>query len=294
VSPRSTGGLVTTRLDVALVERGLVRSRSRARELIDAGKVRVAGTQCRKASQPVDGSVAIDVEADAWVSRAAHKLLGALDDAEITVPPRILDAGASTGGFTQVCLARGAERVYAIDVGHGQLDPTLRTDPRVVVREGLNLRTLSLDAVEGVPVDLVVADVSFISLTLVVGPLLGVLHPEGVALLLVKPQFEVGRERLGAGGVVRSDADRQAAVLRVVEACGEFGWRAVWQGQSQLPGADGNVEFFVAFRKRNGDDGHAATQASRGSSTGHEAPGESSTPIVRPAELSTSIDTLSA
>lgn len=230
---------------MALVARGLARSRNQAATLIRQGLVTVNGDVVSKPSHPVTQSVSIAADVDPWVSRAAHKLLGALDDAGVGVGERVLDAGASTGGFTQVCLARGAHRVFAVDVGHDQLAPELRADPRVVVREGLNLRDLVVADLDGEPVDLVVGDVSFISLLLVLEPMLSVLRPAGAALLLVKPQFEVGRHLLADGGVVRDPALRQAAVDAVVAAAAGLGWRCGWQAESRLPGAAGNVEFFV-------------------------------------------------
>ncbi|WP_233557945.1 TlyA family RNA methyltransferase [Tessaracoccus antarcticus] len=233
------------RLDLALVSRGLARSRNHAATLIRTGRVSVDGAAVTRASRLVTDQSVIHADADRWVSRAALKLLGALEESGTPVGARVLDAGASTGGFTQVCLERGAERVYAIDVGHDQLVPELRSDPRVVVREGLNLRNLVLDDVDGEPVDLVVGDVSFISLTLVLEPLLSVLAPGGSALLLVKPQFEVGRHLLGGGGVVRDPALRQAAVDAVVDAAMTLGWACDWWAESILPGTSGNVEFFV-------------------------------------------------
>lgn len=237
------------RLDQALVVRGLARSRSRAAELIADGHVRVDGVQVDKPSSAVRPDAVIVADPDPYVSRAAYKLAGALDDSRTVVAGRVLDAGASTGGFTQVLLERDADRVYAVDVGHGQLDPIVRADPRVEVREGLNLRDLTLADVDGRPVDLVVADVSFISLRLLVGPLLSVLGPAGTALLMVKPQFEVGRERLGKGGVVRSERDRTQAVDRVVAAARALGWYEEWRGDSRLPGPAGNVETFLRLRR---------------------------------------------
>jgi 23S rRNA (cytidine1920-2'-O)/16S rRNA (cytidine1409-2'-O)-methyltransferase len=237
------------RLDQALVSRGLARSRQHASELIRSGQVTVDGVTAVKPSLPVEDAARLDAPADLYVGRAAHKLLGALADSGTAVHGRALDAGASTGGFTQVLLEAGAERVYAVDVGHGQLAAGLRTDPRVVVHEGTNLRDLTLDHVENEPVDLVVADVSFISLRLLVAPLLGVLRPDGVALLMVKPQFEVGRERLGAGGVVRDELDRIAAVEEVAKAAEALGWAEDWRGISRLPGPAGNVEHFLRLRR---------------------------------------------
>lgn len=237
------------RLDVALVMRGLARSRNQAAEVVRSGHVTVDGIEIRKVSHPVTEESVIETVDDPWVSRAAHKLLGALDASGTTVPQRVLDAGASTGGFTAVCLDRGAQQVFAVDVGHGQLVPELRSDPRVVVREGLNLRDLQLDDLDGHQVDLVVGDVSFISLTLLLEPMLAVLSDSGTALLLVKPQFEVGRELLGAGGVVKDPALRQSAVDGVVTAAAHLGWVCTWQGESRLPGATGNVEIFVALTR---------------------------------------------
>lgn len=237
------------RLDVALVERGLARSRTHAARLIADGVVRVDGIAVTKASMPVPPAAELSADVDPWVSRAANKLLGALADSGTRVPSRVLDAGASTGGFTQVCLEQGASRVFAVDVGHGQLAPTLRSDPRVVVHEGLNLRDLTLVHLGGEPVDLVVGDVSFISLRLLLAPLLSVLTPTGRALLLVKPQFEVGRHGLGPGGIVTDPRLRRDAVSGVLDRAAELGWACDWQGESRLPGNGGNVEFFVRLTR---------------------------------------------
>ena len=240
--------LPSQRLDLVLVRRGLARSRGQACDLIRAGQVTVDGRSTTKISALVPESAQLEVVADPWVSRAAHKLLGALDEAQVEVPARVLDAGASTGGFTQVLLARGAQRVYAVDVGHDQLAPTLRADPRVVVREGLNLRDLVLDDVEGDPVGLVVADVSFISLRLLLAPLVSVLRPDGSALLLVKPQFEVGRGVLSSRGVVLSSEARAAAVDGVAETAAALGWVETWRGPSRLPGPAGTIEWFLLLQ----------------------------------------------
>lgn len=237
------------RLDLALVRRGIARSRGHAAALIGEGKVLIDGVPATKASQPVTDDQELSADVDPWVSRAAHKLLGALDATGIDVHGRVLDAGASTGGFTQVCLERGADLVYAVDVGHDQLAPEVRGDPRVRVAEGLNLRDLTLDDVDGRPVDLIVGDVSFISLTLLLEPLLGVLADDGEALLLVKPQFEVGKGRLGAGGVVRDPRLRRRAVDAVVAKAADLGWVERWRGESPLPGSAGNVEFFVRLTR---------------------------------------------
>ncbi|MVA75594.1 TlyA family rRNA (cytidine-2'-O)-methyltransferase [Auraticoccus sp. F435] len=236
------------RLDRALVEQGLCRSRSRAQQLIAEGRVRVDGEVVTRAATVVQGQ-RLAVEDDPWVSRAAHKLLGALDDLRLTVSGRALDAGASTGGFTQVLLARGCELVHAVDVGHGQLAEPVRSDPRVRVHERLNLRDLTLAHLDGEPVDLVVADVSFISLTLLVPALAGVTRADGRMLLMVKPQFEVGRERLGRGGVVRDPALHQESVRTVAAAAREHGWQQQAVVTSRLPGADGNTELFLLLQR---------------------------------------------
>jgi 23S rRNA (cytidine1920-2'-O)/16S rRNA (cytidine1409-2'-O)-methyltransferase len=239
---------LTPRLDRDLVERGLCRSRQQAQELIRAGKVITNGVTVLRPATKVEASDKIEVTAaDPYVSRAAHKLVGALGGSGIQVPPRVLDAGASTGGFTQVLLEAGAEQVYAVDVGHGQLAARLREDPRVIVRERLNLRNLTLADLDSSAVDLVVGDVSFISLKLLLSPLFAVLSPTGVALLLIKPQFEVGRAGLDDRGVVRSQQLRERAVAEVVGAAAALGWAPLWQAESSLTGESGNVEYFVAF-----------------------------------------------
>lgn len=208
------------RLDVELVRRCLARSRRRAADLVAAGRVEVAGAVATKPAQPVapDEDVRVHgTDRPEYVSRAAHKLVGALDELARLAPgavdpagARCLDAGASTGGFTQVLLERGAAHVWAVDVGHDQIAPEVAADPRVTVREGLNVRALTVDDV-GEPVDLVVADLSFISLTVALPALLAVTRPGASLLVMVKPQFEVGRERLGSSGVVAS-ADRKSVV----------------------------------------------------------------------------------
>ncbi|WP_203566687.1 TlyA family RNA methyltransferase [Aestuariimicrobium ganziense] len=236
------------RLDLALVRLGLARSRSAAQGLVREGRVRVNGTTTTRSSHQVNQTDRVDADVDPWVSRAAHKLIGALDDLHVDVPATCLDAGASTGGFTQVLLSRGATLVHAFDVGHAQLAPVLRDDPRVRSREGFNLRELGLADLGDTTVDLVVADLSFISLTLVVEPLLSVLDPNGTALLMVKPQFEVGREALGAGGVVDDPVLRRQAIEQVVMAVEAQGWRVVDQAPSRLPGPSGNLEHFLLCR----------------------------------------------
>lgn len=234
------------RLDAALVARGLARSRGQARDLIEAGEVTLNGEVAHKASAQIGERDELGATPDPWVSRAAHKLLGALAATDLDVAGRrVLDAGASTGGFTQVLLACGAAHVHAVDVGHGQLVTRLRDEPRVSAREGLNLRDLTLADLGGERVDLVVADVSFISLRLLVAPLRAVTRDGGEALLLVKPQFEVGRGGLDSRGVL---ADPDAAPLlvdAVASAATEAGWREIWRGPSPLAGENGNQEFFL-------------------------------------------------
>ncbi len=233
------------RLDRLLLSRGLARSRSHARALVVAGAVRVDGVPVTKPSARVPDGAEVTAATDHYVSRAAHKLLGVLDQLQVRVGGRALDAGSSTGGFTQVLLERGCAPVYAVDVGTDQLVSSLRCDPRVVVREQTNLRDLTLAHLDDTPVDLVVADVSFISLTLLVEPLAAVIRPGGRMLLMVKPQFEVGRARLGSGGVVREPALHRKAVDTVLEVAGRQGWYAHAVTPSPLPGPAGNREFFV-------------------------------------------------
>lgn len=240
---------MSARLDASLVARGLARSRGQACDLIAAGRVRVNGAVAAKPSARVAPSDDVRAEVDPYVSRAAHKLLGALDDSTTRVAGRALDAGASTGGFTQVLLERGCAPVYAVDVGHGQLAEPVASDPRVLVREGLNLRDLSLRDLDGTPVDVCVADVSFISLTLILRPLLSVLADDGVALLMVKPQFEVGRGALDAHGVVQDAALAEQAVERVLSGAEDLGWACTWRGLSALPGEAGNREHFVRLER---------------------------------------------
>jgi len=253
------------RIDAELVRRGLARSRRQAVELIDAGRVRLDDRRVTKPSTPVPDGAAVTVRTDpedpGYASRAGGKLAGALDALAGDPAGRellravdggwCLDVGASTGGFTDVLLRRGARHVVALDVGHDQLVPSLRDDPRVTVVEGFNLRDLTPSDLERAP-DVVVGDLSFISLTLVLGPLAAVLPPQGHALLLVKPQFEVGRDRLGSGGVVRDPTLHAEAVLDVVRAAAGHGLRACAVVPSPLPGPSGNREYFCWLRPGTG------------------------------------------
>ncbi|MEB3052229.1 TlyA family RNA methyltransferase [Mycolicibacter sp. MYC123] len=239
------------RVDAELVRRGLARSRQQAAELIDAGRVTIDGIRAVKPATAVAITAALAVADDgerSWVSRGAHKLIGALDAFEISVADRTcLDAGASTGGFTEVLLDRGAARVVAVDVGYGQLAWSLRTDPRVVVVERTNVRSLTPEAAGG-PADLIVADLSFISLSTVLPALTGCASTRADIVPMVKPQFEVGRQQVGAGGVVSDPGLRADAVLSVAHRAAELGWGTVAVTASPLPGPSGNVEYFLHLR----------------------------------------------
>ncbi len=244
------------RLDAELVRRGLARSREHATELVAAGRVRVQGAVATKPATQVTTDVAVVVSEDAerpdYVSRGGHKLAGALaafGPAGLRVTGRrCLDAGASTGGFTDVLLRAGAAQVVAVDVGYGQLAWRIRSDERVRVHDRTNVRELTPELVGG-PVDLVVGDLSFISLSLVLDALLGVTAPDGDLALMVKPQFEVGKDRVGKGGVVRDPALRAEAVRAVADAAAARGWGARGVATSPLPGPSGNVEFFLWLRR---------------------------------------------
>jgi 23S rRNA (cytidine1920-2'-O)/16S rRNA (cytidine1409-2'-O)-methyltransferase len=245
-----------SRLDAELVRRGLARSREHAVTLIAEGRVAVAGTAATKPATGVEAGTPVVVRTDpdqpSWVSRGAHKLLGALDAFPVAVEGRrALDAGASTGGFTEVLLSRGASEVVAVDVGYGELAWSLRTDDRVRIHERTNVRSLTPEAIDGM-VDLVVADLSFISLRLVLPALAACARERADLLPMVKPQFEVGRERLGAGGVVRDTEHRVQAVLEVATAAASLGWGTAGVVASPLPGPAGNVEFFLWLRRDAG------------------------------------------
>lgn len=244
------------RLDAELVRRGLARSREQASELILAKRVKVSGSIASKAATAVSTDVAIVVlgsDTDpGYVSRGAHKLAGALSvfgpRGLVVAGTRCLDAGASTGGFTDVLLRAGVAEVVAVDVGYGQLAWSLSQDPRVIVHDRTNVRDLTLELV-GEPVDLVVGDLSFISLKLVLPALVGVVRPTGSLVLMVKPQFEVGKDRVGKGGVVRDLSLRAEAVEAVAKTASELGWGAQGVTTSPLPGPSGNVEFFLWLRQ---------------------------------------------
>jgi 23S rRNA (cytidine1920-2'-O)/16S rRNA (cytidine1409-2'-O)-methyltransferase len=241
------------RLDAELVRRGLARSRDHAAALVAAGRVSVNGQVATKPATGVERAtpvlVAEPTDGADYVSRGGHKLAGALDafGSLVVADRRCLDAGASTGGFTDVLLRRGAASVVALDVGYGQLAWPLRTDPRVHVVDRTNARAVSVDLIDG-PVDLVVADLSFISLRLVLPALAGITRPGADLVPMVKPQFEVGREHVGSGGVVRDPALRARAVLSVADAAAELGYGVAGVVASPLPGPSGNVEYFLWLR----------------------------------------------
>ncbi len=239
------------------MRRGLARSREQAAGLIAAGRVEVHGVVATKSATAVDADASVRVRGDDtdpdYASRGGHKLAGALAAfPEIVVTGRrCLDAGASTGGFTDVLLRAGAAHVVAVDVGYGQLAWSLRTDDRVEVFDRTNVRSLTPEMIGG-PVEITVADLSFISLPIVLPALIECTVPGGNLLPMVKPQFEVGRERLGAGGVVRDPLHRAEAVVRVAGVAAGLGWPAHGVVRSPLPGPSGNVEFFLWLRRGGG------------------------------------------
>jgi 23S rRNA (cytidine1920-2'-O)/16S rRNA (cytidine1409-2'-O)-methyltransferase len=240
------------RLDAELVRRGLARSRGEAAALVNAGRVLVGGQPAGKPATAVAADTPVLLRTPSgtptYVSRGGGKLAAALDGFALDVSGRrCLDAGASTGGFSDVLLRRGAVEVVAVDVGYGQLAWTLRSDDRVRVLDRVNVRTLTPDDIGG-PVDLVVADLSFISLRLVVGALHECATPQADHVLLVKPQFEAGRDAVGARGVVRDPEVRVAAVLDVAAAAAERGLGTAGVLASPLPGPAGNVEYFLWLR----------------------------------------------
>jgi 23S rRNA (cytidine1920-2'-O)/16S rRNA (cytidine1409-2'-O)-methyltransferase len=245
----------TVRLDVLVVDRGLAASRERARAMILAGQVRVDGHAVTKAGASVsaDAEVAVDTPDHPYVSRGGLKLAHALDAFSIDVRARrALDIGASTGGFTDVLLQRGASLVVALDVGHGQLDWKIRSDPRVVVLERVNARTLTADQLPAgaVPFDIVTIDVSFISLRLVLPIVPPLLRPAGDIVALVKPQFEAGRDEVGKGGIVRDDEVRRRVVEEVAAAAVALGLERGGAAESPIAGMEGNREILLHLRSR--------------------------------------------
>ncbi len=238
------------RLDEALVSRGFFASRSRARDAVERGTVSVDGVVATKAGQAVSDAAVITVAdpAQSYVSRAALKLIAGIDHFGIDPSGcNALDIGASTGGFTQVLLERGAAHVTAIDVGNGQMHESLKADPRVSCVEGLNARDLTAEVLESRPLDLIVSDVSFISLKLALPPALALARSGAHGIFLVKPQFEAGREAIGKGGILKNPADGPI----VAEALAEWldaqaGWKSLGLCPSPIEGGDGNREFLLA------------------------------------------------
>ena len=255
------------RVDAELVRRNLAPSRQHARELIAAGKVLLDGEAVRKAARQMDPAqplLVVESEREDYVSRGAWKLIGALDLLGESGPAvegvRCLDAGASTGGFTDVLLRRGAAHVVAVDVGYGQIAWRLREDPRVTVVERTNVRTLDPALVAPAP-GLVVGDLSFISLTLVIPALVRAADPRADFLLLVKPQVEVGKERLGNGGVVRDTSLHAWAMRKVADCAAANGLSVAGAAPSPLPGPAGNVEYFLYMRAGDADSSCANVDA---------------------------------
>ena len=242
------------RIDQLLVARNLAESREKAQALLLAGEVLVNGQKVTKAGAPVDETASIEVLARMpWVSRGGYKMLGALEHWGLDVTGRVcVDVGSSTGGFTDCLLQHGAARVHCVDVGAGQLHWKLRTDPRVVVHEGVNARYLE-PALLGEPVGLAVCDVSFISVTLILPMLPPLLLPDGEIVILVKPQFEVGRDQVGRGGIVRDPALHAAVCRKAEDAARMLGFQTSLM-ESPLPGAEGNKEFLLYGTGRHSRD----------------------------------------
>jgi len=241
------------RLDSALEARGLLPSRSRARDAVLRGTVFVNGAVASKPHQPVSDSdnIVLDDPAARYVSRAAVKLVAGLDAAGIEVAGRVcLDVGASTGGFTQVLLERGAARVYSVDVGHDQLVAALRADPRVISLEGTNARDLTRALIPD-PIQVLVCDVSFVSVEKVLGPPLALTAPEAAAVILFKPQFEVGREHVGRGGIASDETPIAEARSRLFAFVEGQGFALCAEVPSPITGGDGNRETVAVFRARS-------------------------------------------
>ncbi len=242
------------RLDLALEARGLLPSRARARDAILRGTVAVNGAPASKPGQLVGDTdtIVLTDPAAGYVSRAALKLIAGLDAARIGASGRTcLDLGLSTGGFTQVLLERGAARVYGVDVGHGQVHASIAQDPRVVVLEGINARDLTPANVPE-PIDLLVCDVSFVSATKVLAAPLALCAPSADAVVLIKPQFEVGRDRIGKGGIVTDPAAIAQAEEDIVAFMAQNRWAHVLSVPSPIAGGDGSEEIVAVFRRLNG------------------------------------------
>ena len=240
------------RVDRELVRRGLVSSREEAQRVIELRRVQVDGAPVRKSSTLVrpDQRLVVGGPPPRFVSRGGEKLQGALDRFALDVAGlRVLDAGISTGGFSDCVLQAGAREVVGFDVGYGQLAERLRRDERIELHERTNVREITLADLDGRPVDLLVADLSFISLATVLPVLLPLVHADGSAVVLVKPQFEVGRARVGSGGVVRDAEARRDALLKVADAAARAGWPLVAVMPSPITGSAGNVEFLAHLRR---------------------------------------------
>jgi 23S rRNA (cytidine1920-2'-O)/16S rRNA (cytidine1409-2'-O)-methyltransferase len=242
------------RIDLLLVARNLAESREKAQAMLLAGEVLVNGQRVTKAGAPVDETSSIEVLARMpWVSRGGYKMQGALEHWGLDVTGRVcVDVGSSTGGFTDCLLQHGAARVHCVDVGSGQLHWKLRNDPRVVVHEGVNARYLEPSLI-GEPVGLAVCDVSFISVTLILPMLPPLLLPDGEIVILVKPQFEVGRDQVGRGGIVRDPALHEAVCRKAEDAARMLGFQTSLM-ESPLPGAEGNKEFLLYGTGRHSRD----------------------------------------
>ena len=240
------------RADMVLVEKHLAASRQKAKELIETGAVKADGIIVKKASQTLSKSadITIDSPLQGWVSRGALKLLGGLAAfPEITIQDRIcVDLGASTGGFTQVLLANGARHIYAVDVGHGQLSPKIAKSPRVTSLEKTNARALSIAQLPD-PFSVIVSDVSFISLTLALPPAMALAQAGAHLIALIKPQFEVGRDGLDKGGIVKNEALRDKVVADISAFITDQNWQVLGVTQSPITGPDGNVEYLIAAVK---------------------------------------------
>jgi 23S rRNA (cytidine1920-2'-O)/16S rRNA (cytidine1409-2'-O)-methyltransferase len=239
------------RADIFLVEQGYAKSRSEAQAAIKAGLVKAGGALLSKPSQAIPQDAAIEYQKPhPFVSRAGGKLAAALDHFGLSPQDRVcLDLGASTGGFTQVLLEQGAARVYALDVGHGQMNADLARDPRVYVREGANARDLTASDLPE-PVTALTADVSFISLKLALPPALALMARGAWAVILVKPQFEVGKAGIGKGGIVRDQRAREHALAGIVDfVAAAQGWHVLGTMESPMPGGDGNIEYLLAASK---------------------------------------------
>lgn len=241
----------SARADVFLVEHGYAQTRAEAQEAIEAGKVFFSGRRVLKSSQTLNESGRIKYErAHPYVSRGALKLAGALNHFQLT-PYNLacLDIGASTGGFTEVLILRGAVKIYAVDVGHGQMNPKLIKDPRVVLLEGVNARELTATQIPQKP-QAIVADVSFISLKLALPNALAMADQGAWLIALVKPQFEVGKENVGKGGIVKDEAAQDAALAEISRWLSQDQkWSVLGTMESAIKGGDGNREFLIAAKK---------------------------------------------